>query len=85
MAMKTHILLASVAAALAIPVSLVLATYGSHGTLGLIAIWVGYPGGFANWKLNPLHVSYGLITAVNWLTYFVVLEAWLRVKRGISN
>jgi hypothetical protein len=82
---KTHILLGSVAAILAIPVSLVLATHGSHGKLGLIAIWVGYPGGFANWKLNPPRVSYGLITAVNWFAYFVLLEASLAVKRGISH
>jgi len=63
--MKTHILLGGATGILALLVSFLLATYGSDGTLGLIAVWIGYPGGFANWKLNPPHVSYALITAVN--------------------
>jgi hypothetical protein len=80
-----HIISASLAAILAIAGSFVLATFGSHGTYGLIAIWIGYPGGVTNWKLNPGRVSYGLITGVNWLVYFVLLEVFFAMKRRFSN
>jgi hypothetical protein len=81
--MKTHILMAVAAAALAASVSLVLATYGAQGTLGFIAVWIGYPGGFVNWKLNSPHVSYALMTAVNWSAYFAFIEAAIAIKRRL--
>jgi hypothetical protein len=80
-----HVIRVTIAAILAIAVSFGLATFGAHGTNGLIAVWIGYPGGIANQKLNPGRLSYGLITAANWLVYFTLLEALLTLKRRFSN
>ena len=55
-------------------VSLLLSTYGSHGLLGFVAVYAGYPGGLVNWKLNQGSVSYVLITVVNAIVYLAVCE-----------
>jgi len=60
----------------ALGVSLILATFGAHGLLGFLAVYAGYPGGFVNWKANPGHMSYFLISAVNAAVYFSV---WRRL------
>jgi hypothetical protein len=71
------------AAILAVVISILLSIYGAHGTQGALAVTVGYPGGFVNWRFNPGRVSYGLITSVNWLIYFGLFEALLAVKRQL--
>jgi hypothetical protein len=53
-----HIAIAGIAALVAAVVSLVLATYGAHDLPGLFAVMVGYPGAFANWRLEPGGPSY---------------------------
>lgn len=55
-------------------VSLILATFGAHGLLGSVAVYAGLPGGFVNWKTNPGHVSYVVITAVNTAVYLGLFE-----------
>ena len=75
--------MAVAAAALATSVSLVLATYGAQEPLGFIAVWIGYPGGLVNWKLNSPHISYALITAVNRCAYFGFIEVAIAIKRRL--
>jgi len=81
----SHAVVLTIAVLAALGVTLILATWGAHGVQGSLAIYMGYPGGFANWKLNPGRVSYILITAVNGLAYFACLELLLAMKRRISN
>ena len=75
-----------IAAALASgAVSVMLSVFGAHGTVGFVAVYVGYCGGFVNWKVNPGGFSYLLITAVNGAVYFAILElagSVLRVKHS---
>ncbi len=70
-----HAVIAAATACLAIAITLLMSTYGTHGVQGWIAAYGGYPGGFANWRLNPGRVNYTLITGVNWLIYFAIAEA----------
>lgn len=69
-----HAAIVATTACLAVAITLILSTYGAHGVGGWIAVYGGYPGGFVNWRLNPGRVNYALITVVNWLTYFAVVE-----------
>jgi hypothetical protein len=78
-----HVIAAAAAALLAVVISILLSIYGSHGLQGGLAVTLGYPGGFVNWRLNPGRVSYGLITCVNWLIYFGFFEAMLAAKRRL--
>jgi len=75
-----HLILAGVAVVVAIAVSLILSIWGSHGPLGTLAVYLGYPGGFANWKLNPGRTSYTLTAAVNGVCCFACLELLLAIK-----
>jgi hypothetical protein len=64
---------------------LVLSTYGAHGAAGFVAVYGGYPGGFVNWHVNPGQVSYLLITGVNWLAYFALVEAFFALLSHFSR
>ncbi len=83
--MKQHLTIAGTAAIVATVISFVLATYGTHGAAGFIATWLGFPGGFASWKLTHNGVSYSLMTAVNWLSYCLLLEMSMALKHRILD
>jgi hypothetical protein len=81
-----HVAIAATTAFLAIAITVFLSIYGAHGVQGVVATYMGYPGGFVNWRVNPGRVSYLLITTVNWVTYFALAEVWLGVcRRGHAN
>jgi len=83
--MKPHVTIAVAAAMGAIAVSFWLGTFGAEGMSGFFAVWLGFAGGLASWKLAPNGVNYWLTTASNWLVYVLLLEALLATKRHISN
>jgi hypothetical protein len=83
--MNTHVARICISILAAILISLLLSTFGAHGVLGWIAVYIGYVGGVANWKLNPGRVSYTFIAVVNAVVYFLILEAAFTAKRRISN
>lgn len=80
-----HGAMAAITFCLAIAITFRMSTYGADGVLGFIAVYGGYPGGFVNWRLNPGHVSYLLITAINWLIYFAIAEALFTVLSRFSG
>lgn len=73
--------IAAMTACLALAITFLLSTYGAHGVQGWIAVYVGYPGGFVNWRFNSGRMSYTLITVVNWITYFGIAEVIFVVFR----
>jgi hypothetical protein len=76
-----HAAVSGIAGVLAVAGSLALATYGAHDVAGLFAVMLAYPGAFAVWRLDPPHGGYWLVTGVNWIAYFAVLEAVLFIAR----
>ena len=80
-----HAAIAAATAGLATLITLLLNTYGTHGLGGVIAVYGGYPGGFVNWRFNPRHVNYALITVVNWATYFALAEIIAAIFRPQSQ
>jgi hypothetical protein len=76
-----HGVIAAITGALAIAITFLVSMYGAHGVRGFIAVYIGYPGGLVNWRLNTGRVSLPLITLVNWLTYFAAAEVLSAVLR----
>jgi hypothetical protein len=78
-----HVLLASLAALIAAPITISLHFYGAHDIQGFFAIVAGYPGLLANGEYTRL--NWVLFTGVNWLFYFLLLEGAVALKRKFSN
>jgi hypothetical protein len=79
-----HLKILGIAGAFAIADTMLLMNSGAHDIGGVLAVMAGYPGFMCASHFNPDNLSPVLLTAVNWLTYFLVLEVILALKRWLT-
>jgi hypothetical protein len=66
-----HLVLGSLAAAIAAAITITIHFYGAHDIQGFVAAVAGYPGLLANG--DHVRLNEVLFTVVNWLFYFFAI------------